>query len=56
VVRGDVDTVRRHLDVLESDRGAREVYVALSRAAVEMLEWSGQRRLLDEMASALRDT
>jgi predicted short-subunit dehydrogenase-like oxidoreductase (DUF2520 family) len=37
VARGDADTVRRHLAALETDRGAREAYVALSRAALEML-------------------
>ena len=56
VVRGDADTVRRHLAVLHSDRGAREVYVALSRAVLEMLEAPGQSRRLDAVAGVLRDT
>jgi predicted short-subunit dehydrogenase-like oxidoreductase (DUF2520 family) len=37
VVRGDADTVRRHLAALETDRGAREAYVALSRAALALV-------------------
>jgi predicted short-subunit dehydrogenase-like oxidoreductase (DUF2520 family) len=41
VARGDADTVRRHLAVLETDRGAREAYVALSRAALEMVRSGG---------------
>jgi predicted short-subunit dehydrogenase-like oxidoreductase (DUF2520 family) len=37
VVRGDVVTVRRHLDALADDGDARAVYLALSRAALGML-------------------
>jgi hypothetical protein len=36
VVRGDAVTVRRHLDALAADEDAREVYVALARAAVTL--------------------
>ena len=37
IVRGDVDTVKRHLRVLRKISPAHEVYVALARAAVEYL-------------------
>ena len=37
IIRGDVDTVRRHLRVLRELPAAREVYVALARAAVQYL-------------------
>ena len=37
LVRGDADTVARHLAVLKNHRGAREVYVALARAALRGL-------------------
>ena len=50
VVRGDVDTVRRHLLVLRKLPGAREVYSALVRAALRYLP--AKRR--STLASALR--
>ncbi len=37
IVRGDVEIVRRHLQVLRSARVPRRVYVALARAALEYL-------------------
>jgi predicted short-subunit dehydrogenase-like oxidoreductase (DUF2520 family) len=37
IVRGDVETVRRHLAVLRRTRVSREVYVALAHAALECL-------------------
>jgi predicted short-subunit dehydrogenase-like oxidoreductase (DUF2520 family) len=37
IVRGDVDTVKRHLQVLRSMPAAREVYSALARAALQYL-------------------
>jgi predicted short-subunit dehydrogenase-like oxidoreductase (DUF2520 family) len=37
IVRGDVDTVKRHLEVLRSVPAAREVYSALARAALQYL-------------------
>lgn len=37
IARGDVETVRKHLRVLEKIPGAREVYVALARAALRDL-------------------
>ncbi len=37
IVRGDVDTVRRHLKVLRQSPVARRVYVALAGAALEYL-------------------
>ena len=37
IIRGDVDTVKRHLQLLRGDRAAREVYRALAGAALEYL-------------------
>jgi predicted short-subunit dehydrogenase-like oxidoreductase (DUF2520 family) len=37
IVRGDLDTVRRHLQVLRRIPAARAVYIALGRAALEYL-------------------
>jgi predicted short-subunit dehydrogenase-like oxidoreductase (DUF2520 family) len=37
IVRGDVDTVKRHLNVLRRMPAAREVYSALARAALKYL-------------------
>ena len=37
LVRGDVATVRRHVEALSKLPGARQVYVALARAALETL-------------------
>ena len=37
IIRGDVATVRRHLQVLRGSRVPRQVYTALARAAVEYL-------------------
>lgn len=49
LVRGDADTVARHLVVLKKHPGPREVYVALARAALRGLpvkNREGLRRLL----------
>jgi len=56
IVRGDVDTVRRHLHVLRGAPTALEVYSALARAALRYLparEKSSLKRLLDSRTSAL---
>ena len=37
IIRGDVEIVKRHLHVLHASPAAREVYVALARAAVHYL-------------------
>jgi predicted short-subunit dehydrogenase-like oxidoreductase (DUF2520 family) len=37
IVRGDVETVRKHLHVLKEVPGARDVYLALARAALRYL-------------------
>ena len=50
IVRGDVETVRRHLEVLRTRRVPRQVYVALARAAMEYLPAKNKallRRLLE---------
>ena len=37
IVRGDVETVKRHLQVLRKVPAAREVYLALAQAALRYL-------------------
>ena len=49
MIRGDVEIVKRHLRVLRASPAAREVYVALARAAVQYLPAKNRgalRRLL----------
>ncbi|MGE5726145.1 MAG: DUF2520 domain-containing protein, partial [Acidobacteriota bacterium] len=45
LVRGDVATVRRHLEALSKLPGARRVYVALARAALETLPIRNRKEL-----------
>ena len=50
IIRGDVDTVNRHLKVLENIPAAHEVYAALARASLEFLpvkHKNALRRLLN---------
>ena len=50
IVRGDVDTVKRHLRVLRGSGAAREVYVALAASALRYLPAKNRKsikRLLD---------
>ncbi|HME34405.1 MAG TPA: DUF2520 domain-containing protein [Candidatus Sulfotelmatobacter sp.] len=50
IVRGDVDTVKRHLRVLRSEPAARKVYSELARAALQYLPVKHKKslkRLLD---------
>lgn len=51
IVRGDVATVRSHLDVLKRVPGAREVYIALARTALRYLPVKGRK----ELEKALRE-
>jgi len=51
LVRGDADTVARHLAVLKKHPGARDVYVALARAALRGLPVKNR----DELRRLLRD-
>jgi predicted short-subunit dehydrogenase-like oxidoreductase (DUF2520 family) len=44
IVRGDVETIRRHMGLLRKVPAAREVYVALARAAALYLP--GKRKQL----------
>jgi predicted short-subunit dehydrogenase-like oxidoreductase (DUF2520 family) len=46
IIRGDVQTVERHLKVLRKIPAARNVYVALAKAAIEYLPAKNQKRLL----------
>jgi predicted short-subunit dehydrogenase-like oxidoreductase (DUF2520 family) len=51
LVRGDAETVAKHLAVLTKHPGAREVYVALARAAMRGLPVKNQ----DELKQLLHD-
>lgn len=47
IVRGDADTIMRHLGALAPDPFARDAYIALSRAALPLAEQAGtEARLL----------
>jgi predicted short-subunit dehydrogenase-like oxidoreductase (DUF2520 family) len=43
IIRGDAETIRRHLRVLRKVPAAREVYVALAKAAVQYLPGKNKR-------------
>jgi predicted short-subunit dehydrogenase-like oxidoreductase (DUF2520 family) len=45
IVRGDVETVRRHLEALRTAAVPRQVYVALARAALEYLPAKNKKTL-----------
>ncbi len=45
LIRGDAETVEKHLAVLKKHLGAREVYVALARAALRGLPVKNRNRL-----------
>jgi predicted short-subunit dehydrogenase-like oxidoreductase (DUF2520 family) len=54
IVRGDVETVKRHLETLLRNRAARQVYVALAGAALQYLPSKNKvalRRLLKDPES-----
>jgi predicted short-subunit dehydrogenase-like oxidoreductase (DUF2520 family) len=53
IVRGDVDTVKRHLRVLDSSGAAREVYLALAGSALQYLP-AKNKRLLKQLLDASR--
>jgi len=45
LIRGDVETIRRHLRVLKPVPGAREIYIALARAALLYLPVAQRQKL-----------
>lgn len=45
IVRGDVETVRKHLQVLRKTRAPRDAYVALGHAALQYLPVKNRREL-----------
>ena len=49
LVRGDVQTVRKHLSHLRRTPEAREVYIALARAAIERLPVKNREALREEL-------
>jgi predicted short-subunit dehydrogenase-like oxidoreductase (DUF2520 family) len=53
IVRGDIDTVERHLRVLESTPVARKVYAALAQAAMEYLPTKNKAGLQQVIDGAL---
>jgi predicted short-subunit dehydrogenase-like oxidoreductase (DUF2520 family) len=54
IVRGDSETVKRHLQALESAPAARKVYAALAQAAIEYLPTKNKARLRRVIERALR--
>jgi predicted short-subunit dehydrogenase-like oxidoreductase (DUF2520 family) len=52
IVRGDVDTVKRHLRVLRKTPLAREVYSALARAALRCLPTKNKKLLKQALESS----
>ena len=54
IIRGDVDTVKRHLRVLRDAPVAREVYLSLAKAALAYLPGRNKRALRRELRSARR--
>lgn len=51
IVRGDVETVRKHLRVLRRGTAAHDAYVSLARAAVELLPGKNKKALKALLAS-----
>jgi predicted short-subunit dehydrogenase-like oxidoreductase (DUF2520 family) len=51
IIRGDVKTVRRHLEVLRSAPIPKQVYLALARAAIAYLP-AGNRELLEQLLTS----
>jgi predicted short-subunit dehydrogenase-like oxidoreductase (DUF2520 family) len=54
MVRGDVQTVRRHLNVLRNAPLPRRVYVALAHAALEYLPAKNRKLLQELLDSGMR--
>jgi predicted short-subunit dehydrogenase-like oxidoreductase (DUF2520 family) len=52
IIRGDIDTMKRHLRVLGTVPAAREVYVALAQAAVQYLPGKNKAALRKALRSA----
>lgn len=51
IIRGDVETVRKHLRVLRSLPAAREVYIVLARAALQYLPARNKKSLRSALNS-----
>jgi predicted short-subunit dehydrogenase-like oxidoreductase (DUF2520 family) len=51
IVRGDVETVRKHLQALDKIPGAKDVYIALAKSATVYLP-AGNRRELKKILAA----
>ena len=54
IVRGDVDTVKRHLRVLRKVPAAGDVYLSLAGAALAYLPGKNKRALMRELRLARR--
>jgi predicted short-subunit dehydrogenase-like oxidoreductase (DUF2520 family) len=54
IIRGDVDTVKRHLRVLRGAPVARKVYISLAKAALAYLPGKNKRALRRELKSNRR--
>jgi predicted short-subunit dehydrogenase-like oxidoreductase (DUF2520 family) len=46
LIRGDAETVAKHLEVLKKRPGVREVYMTLARAAVRGLPVKNRKRIM----------
>jgi predicted short-subunit dehydrogenase-like oxidoreductase (DUF2520 family) len=53
IIRGDLDTVKRHLSVLRRVPAAREVYLALARSALQYLPAKNNKELKRILDSSL---
>jgi predicted short-subunit dehydrogenase-like oxidoreductase (DUF2520 family) len=51
LVRGDSETVAKHLEVLKKNSGAREVYVALAHAALRGLPVKNRKEIKQSLES-----
>jgi predicted short-subunit dehydrogenase-like oxidoreductase (DUF2520 family) len=51
IIRGDVDTIKQHLQVLRAEPAARDVYLALARVALQYLPAKNKSQLKDLLKS-----
>jgi predicted short-subunit dehydrogenase-like oxidoreductase (DUF2520 family) len=55
LVRGDVETIRKHLEAVSSDTAIRDVYLALANAAVKFLPVQNRTALADLLKPSPRN-
>ena len=54
LIRGDVRTVRKHLAAMKRIPHARDVYIALAKAAIKALPVKNKEALKEELRSAMK--